>query len=422
MSVRFRRSILLGVVFAIASACADAAPPAFRVGSLAFDAGVRTEIPPGGEAALADVAAWGLAVRDERVDSLFAPLAQRAAERSRLRTLPYLLAAQAMGMGDDSLSAAYAADPEWELDVRHVIRLAEEGAPEAERAEARDVALEVLERARAGEDFAALAAQYSEEPGAAERGGLLQPGREGSWVPPFWEAAAGLEPGEVSDVVESEYGYHVIRLDARRPVPFAEADRAALLSSVVPEAEALAAMERWAAAAPMPAVDPGTAEAARQALAAGSLDTGMVIATLSAGESYAGRDLARDWAAADPDDSAERLRAPAAFASWLRNEVREAAWVLEAARLGAPVVRGARQEELYSWLGRGLGWTVVFGFAPAMPDEELRKAALQGATSAGQDFRIARQELEGMRPLLRDAYPFEVPSANTASSSNSDMP
>ena len=64
----------------------------------------------------------------------------------------------------------------------------------AGRAGGLHVAEEARQRALAGEDFAALAGEYSEEPGAAERGGLLQPGREGTWVDPFWQAALALVP------------------------------------------------------------------------------------------------------------------------------------------------------------------------------------------------------------------------------------
>jgi parvulin-like peptidyl-prolyl isomerase len=75
--------------------------------------------------------------------------------------------------------------------VRHLVVLSERWRPAAHRDSARAVATEALERARAGEAFEALAAEYSDEPGAAERGGLLEPGREGSWVPEFWQRGIG---------------------------------------------------------------------------------------------------------------------------------------------------------------------------------------------------------------------------------------
>ncbi|HEX9710833.1 MAG TPA: peptidyl-prolyl cis-trans isomerase, partial [Candidatus Thermoplasmatota archaeon] len=63
----------------------------------------------------------------------------------------------------------------------------------------------------------------AEEPGGEARAGLLPPGREGAWVPEFWAAALALEPGELSPVAETQYGYHVLRLEGRTIVPFPEA-------------------------------------------------------------------------------------------------------------------------------------------------------------------------------------------------------
>src|SRR5690606_30612099 len=178
---------------------------------------------------------------------------------------------------EEALREEYAREPEWELTVRHVVRLVPRWASEEERAEARRVAAEAGRRAGAGEDFAALAAEYSEEPGAAERGGLLQPGREGSWVDPFWEAALALEPGETSPVVESEYGYHVLRLDGRRPLPFEEAARLPVLRRLVPRPQALAAMEEWVATRPPVAVEPPAVLAAREALREGWAPDSLVL-------------------------------------------------------------------------------------------------------------------------------------------------
>ena len=80
--------------------------------------------------------------------------------------------------------------------------------------EARKKAEEVLAKARKGEDFAALVKQYSDDPGSKDKGGEYTFGH-GQMVPEFEKAAFALKPGEISDLVETQFGYHIIKLEER---------------------------------------------------------------------------------------------------------------------------------------------------------------------------------------------------------------
>lgn len=77
----------------------------------------------------------------------------------------------------------------------------------------------LLQRARGGEDFVELAKKYSEEPNADERGGSLGYFKGFGMVYPFESAAYNTPVGEVSDIIRTQYGYHILKVNDRRDVP-----------------------------------------------------------------------------------------------------------------------------------------------------------------------------------------------------------
>jgi peptidyl-prolyl cis-trans isomerase C len=107
----------------------------------------------------------------------------------------------------------------------HVLVLLPQGADEAAKSAARAKAEMVLKKARAGADFAALARAHSDD-ASKQRGGDLGFFPKGQMVPAFEAVAFALQPNQISDVVETPFGFHVIKVTERRParsVPFAEA-------------------------------------------------------------------------------------------------------------------------------------------------------------------------------------------------------
>jgi peptidyl-prolyl cis-trans isomerase C len=91
--------------------------------------------------------------------------------------------------------------------------------PELDPAKARTQAEAVLKRARAGEDFTKLAEEFTTEPGGKERGGDLGWFGHGQMIKPFEDAAFALQPGQISEVVETDFGFHIIKVEERGTKP-----------------------------------------------------------------------------------------------------------------------------------------------------------------------------------------------------------
>ncbi len=104
------------------------------------------------------------------------------------------------------------------VKARHILVRPEPGSPDGEKArdEARQKIEGILEKVRSGGDFAALASENSEDPGSAQQGGDLGWFQKGIMIREFEDAAFALGKGEVSGVVETEFGFHVIKVDDRK--------------------------------------------------------------------------------------------------------------------------------------------------------------------------------------------------------------
>ncbi len=108
-------------------------------------------------------------------------------------------------------------EPE-QVKASHVLVSVEKTADEKTRAAAKKEAEQVLKDAKAGKDFAALAKEHSDDPGSKDNGGDLGYFPRGEMVPQFEEAAFKLEKNQFSDVVETPYGFHVIKVvDKKAP-------------------------------------------------------------------------------------------------------------------------------------------------------------------------------------------------------------
>jgi parvulin-like peptidyl-prolyl isomerase len=117
-------------------------------------------------------------------------------------------------LGEDGLRARYEENiGEYTMiDVDHILVQTEQ--------EAMDVYAQVTAPGATRDDFLALAKEVSIDPSAKENSGALGPAAAGGYVPEFAEAALALEPGEISEPVQTDFGWHVIHLVSKEVTPF----------------------------------------------------------------------------------------------------------------------------------------------------------------------------------------------------------
>jgi peptidyl-prolyl cis-trans isomerase C len=102
-----------------------------------------------------------------------------------------------------------------QVQARHILIKSGPKDDKAQQDKALEKIKQVQEEVKAGGDFAALAKKYSEGPSGKNGGDLGYFGR-GQMVKPFEVAAFGLEPGQTSDIVKTQFGYHLITVTGKK--------------------------------------------------------------------------------------------------------------------------------------------------------------------------------------------------------------
>ncbi|HEV8130852.1 MAG TPA: peptidylprolyl isomerase [Acidobacteriota bacterium] len=151
----------------------------------------------------------------------------RAGEQRKIEVIIFdvgQLASQ-QKVSDEELKRRFQANPE-EEEVRasHILFKVEDPSKDTE---ARKQAEKVLAEARQGADFTKLAEKHSQDPGSKSKGGDLGYFKRGDMVPEFSNAAFSLPAGKISDLIKSQYGYHIIKVTDKR-LPTFESKRTLL--------------------------------------------------------------------------------------------------------------------------------------------------------------------------------------------------
>ncbi|MDO9043009.1 MAG: SurA N-terminal domain-containing protein [Desulfocapsaceae bacterium] len=136
-------------------------------------------------------------------------------------SFPYKAQTDKITISDEQVLAQYDKEkaayqiPE-KRHARHILFKTEENASSEKRAEQRKKAEEILVQARAGKDFSALASTYSEDT-SKTKGGDLGTFARGKMIKEFDDAAFSMQPNDISDIIQTRFGYHIIKLDKIMP-------------------------------------------------------------------------------------------------------------------------------------------------------------------------------------------------------------
>ncbi|WP_440115088.1 peptidylprolyl isomerase [Paenibacillus sp. QZ-Y1] len=130
------------------------------------------------------------------------------------------------GINEDAIKAEFEKNKDQftTASVRHVLINFTDPKTQKERKkeDALKLAKEVKAKLDGGADFTAIAKKYSEDPGSADKGGLYKDTPVATWVDSFKEAAKTLALNKISDPVETEYGYHIMKVEARTEADYSK--------------------------------------------------------------------------------------------------------------------------------------------------------------------------------------------------------
>jgi len=128
---------------------------------------------------------------------------------------------QKITVSDKEIKTYYDSNPDFfrqseQVRASHILIKVDPQAEESQKAEARKALEKIQLKLKEGDDFSALAKESSQCPSSA-KGGDLSYFKRGQMAKPFEDAAFALKPGEVSDIVETRFGYHLIKVVDKKP-------------------------------------------------------------------------------------------------------------------------------------------------------------------------------------------------------------
>jgi hypothetical protein len=332
------------------------------------------------------------------------------------------LMARRTSFTESAFDSAYAStDSSAVRVIQHLLVRVAPNAPAAERATAQRNAQGYLARIRGGANFAAIARQYSDDQASKATGGVMNAAPRGAYVTPFDSAAWTLAPGQVSGLVVTPFGFHILR---RPPIAESRAEIQNYLEFMAGRAIDSMYMDSLATARDLDVKD-NAASVLRTVLSdpQGNRESGKTLATFDGGKLTV-REALR-WTGAMGDQATTQLRS--ATDTQLTSFVRALAqniMLIEVAKgngIGLTPVEFAALSQTYSGALDTL--RLVLGLTPDVVDPSASEADRTRAANAQVSIyvgRLLRREappriIPGpMVAYLRDRVPYRVNAAGIA--------